>query len=67
MSSGLSENELSNSNGIYSNNKGDMYTFEKKGESTEDKDDFSLFAALEMESYPFEHVTAMTNQGQKVP
>ena len=49
MSASLSENELSDSNGLFSNNKGKMYTSDKQGGSTEDEeDDFSLFAALEM-------------------
>ena len=43
-----------------------MYTFEEQGDSTEDEEyDFSLFAALEMEPYPFEHVAANDQSGSE--
>ena len=67
MSAGLQENELSNSNGLSSNNKGEMNTSEEKGDSIEDAGDFSLFEALEMEPYLFEHIAAIDQSGQKVP
>ena len=37
MSTDLSENELNESNGLSSNNEGEMYTSEEKGDSTEDE------------------------------
>ena len=59
MSAGLSGNKLSNSNGLSSNNKGKMNTSEEIGDSIEDEeDDSSLFAALEMKPYLFEHLAA---------
>ena len=59
MSAGLLENELSDSNGLSSNNEGGMNYSKEKGDSIEDEeDDSSLFAALEMKPYLFEHVAA---------
>ena len=59
MSAGLSENELSDCNGLSFNNEGEMNTSEEKGDSIEGiEDDSSLFAALEMQPYPFDHVVA---------
>ena len=66
MSAGLSENELSDSNGLFSNNEDEIYTFEEQGDSTEDEEyDFSLLAALEMGPYPFEHVAANGQSGSE--
>ena len=66
MSADLSENALSDSNGLFSNNEGEMYTSEEQGDSTEDKEyDFSLFVALEMGPYPFEHITANGQSGSE--
>ena len=54
----LSENELSDSNGLFCHNEGEMYTSEEQGDSTEDEEyDSSLLAALEMGPYLFEHNT----------
>ena len=58
------ENELSDSNGLYSNNEGEMNNSEEKDNPYEDEeDDSSLFAALEMEPYLFEHVAAIDQSG----
>ena len=57
------ENELSDSDGLYSNNEGEMNNSEEKENHYEDEDDFSLFAALEMEPYLFEHVAAINQSG----
>ena len=66
MSAGLSENELSDSNGLSSNNEDEMYTFEEQGDSTEDEEyDFSLFVALEMKPYRFEDVAANGQLGSE--
>ena len=60
MSAVLSENEFSDSNGLSYNNEGEMNTPDEKGDSIEDEEnDFSLLAALEMESYLFENVAAI--------
>ena len=60
MSAGLSENDLSNSNGLSSNKEGEMNISQDKVDSIEDvKDDSSLCTALEMEPYLFKHVTAI--------
>ena len=61
MSAGLSENELSDSYGLSFNNEGKMNTSEKKGDSIED--DSSLFEALEMQTYLFDHVAAFDQSG----
>ena len=58
------ENELSDSNGLSSNNEGEMNNSEEKDNPFEDEeDDSSLFAALEMESYLLEHVAAIDQSG----
>ena len=60
MSAGLSENELSDSNGLSFINDGKMNTSEEKGDSIEDEEDDSrLFTALEMEPYLFDLVAAI--------
>ena len=52
------------SNGLFSNNEGEMYTTEEKSDSNEDEEyDFSLFAALEMGPYPSNTPRQMTNWG----
>ena len=66
MSAGLLENELSDSNGLSSINEGEMNTSEEKGDSIEDVEgDSSLFAALEMQPYPFDHVAAFDQSGSE--
>ena len=68
MSASLSENDLSNSNGLTSDNECAMNTSEEKGDSIEDvENDSSLFTALELEPYLFEQVAAIDKSGQKVP
>ena len=58
------ENELGDSNGLYSNNEDEMNSSEEKDNPYEDEeDDSSLFAALEMEPYLFEHITAIDQSG----
>ena len=64
MSAGLQENKLSDSNGLSSNNEGEMNTSEEKYDPIEDEeDDASLFAALEMEPYLLEHVAVIVLSG----
>ena len=65
MSAGLQEN-LGDSNGLSFNNEGEMNTSEEKGDSIESvEDDSSLFAALEMQPYPFNHVAAFDQSGSE--
>ena len=69
MSAGLSENELSDSNGLFSNNEVEIYTSEEQGDSNEDEEyDFSLLAALEMRGLIRSNTSRqMANLGRKVP
>ena len=66
MSVGLSENEFRDSYGLSSNNEGEINTSEEKGGSIDSvEDDSSLFAALELEPYLFEHVATIDQSGAK--
>ena len=66
MSTGLAKNELSYSNGLSSNNEGEMDTSEEKGDFIEDEEDNSrLFTALEMEPYLCNHVAAIDQSGSE--
>ena len=64
MSEGFSENEITNSTGLSSNDEGKMNTSEEeRNVSEEEEDDFSVSATLGMEPYLFEPVAAIGQLG----
>ena len=66
MSEGLSENEISYSNSLPSNDKGEMNTSEEESNaSVYEEDDSSVSATLGMEPYLFEPVVAVNQSGSE--
>ena len=65
MFEGFSENEISNTNGLSSNDKCKSSTSEEEGTVREDEGDSSVSETFGMEPYLFEPVTAIDLLGSE--